>query len=1102
MINDSRRRFLNYGVALVGTNGLSACGGGGEGAAVPEAGSLAVEAGESPSVQASAAQQAVTKVAAKYVPLVQTSTGMTQLTLRGGITGIRPFDCGMVFRQGDWPAGQSAESMQINVLTTWPDGSAKTAIVCGYTYCSSGKDAVVGIRAGLGASGAAIATGALQTAGVTAVIDCGALGKASWATTDWGQPFLTVCQGPVMSSWVYRKKVGTDAHLVAWLEIRCFNNGEIKVIPWIENGYINIAAPTNKAATYQFTLAGKARLGAGLAIDLKHHQRTPLVTGQTMWHWVGTDPGVVPLHDASYLMSTELVPSYYTKLSAGHALVKALPTGYTPLAQGVFTYSSDSMASSGFQQPIGLLPQHDVLHLVADAADRVTTFRAVVQGGYTAGRYGIHYRDENTNRPLRFSDHATRNINSSAGFKDTGGSTTGSYTPKPAGGNPPTWDVAHSPSVGYFAHLLTGHWYFLEECQFAATANYLGNGDNIWLRVGSSGLVQTATGAWQTRASAWDWRSHVQALAITPDADPVPGGVGNSLRQEFVNRAHANIDHFHGRYVAQPNNPFGLILPGETYDGSMSRIAVWQQDFVTAAWGYGKCLGLPVDATRRARMDAFFAWKARSVVGRMGTAADFPLENANRYVLELSASLSHASFAAGAGPWPSSWSAVYASTALLADKVANPLVNPGGNLLAQEYDSIAAAKGMWGNLQMAIAYAVRHAAPGASSAYARMIGASNWSSMLLNQWATSAPVLAVRPSQDPGAVPAWLKGVGVNSVVAIAGSNAGIPPAVLTAWGCMVLVDGTGTFFSSANGGHKDSSDNGVYSIDLTADAPRWTTRIAPSGAVQINVTHYQDGKPSSRHGYQYAHYIPQRNRVMLFGAHGLYGDAWTGTRLDAHTVGSAPLWDKAGSWPNLPEGAYGIARDPRNGNVWVSKGTLWVQSTNSLKTVSTYSGALRWGWQWDEARLRFAGFQWADGQGYGAKAFLAQIMNPDTGAATNITWSSDGETAGSLAEIAANQPGSGAVPAYEASCYDPGNDCFWLYFGNISSQSGAQVFYRITPQSGATGWRMQRVRFGGAQLPLTPSAGIAGRLRYVPRLGGIAIVPHGNAGFYFIRTR
>ena len=44
---------------------------------------------------------------------------------------------------------------------------------------------------------------------------------------------------------MYRKQVGTDAHLVAWLEVRLFPGGLVEILPSIENGYLLVTGPTS-----------------------------------------------------------------------------------------------------------------------------------------------------------------------------------------------------------------------------------------------------------------------------------------------------------------------------------------------------------------------------------------------------------------------------------------------------------------------------------------------------------------------------------------------------------------------------------------------------------------------------------------------------------------------------------------------------------------------------------------------------------------------------------------------------------------------------------------------------------------------------------------
>jgi hypothetical protein len=639
-----------------------------------------------------------------------------------------PFVLGHAFKRGDVPAGSqlvgSIANLQVTPKNAWPDGSLKFAVVAGRAALTANTPLAVALSLGTPAASTALTTADLKATGITAAIGTDTFGSASWSGVDWDAPFMAWVSGPEMSSWIYRKPVGSDVHLVGWLEVRLFAGGAVEVLPWIENGYILVAAPTNKLANYTFSLGGTQRFGA--SIDLKHHQRTVLINGTELAYWLGTDPGVTARADRAYLQASELVPSYSAQVANGAAVVVALVTSYEPLQAGNFNYDSDAMASPGYQDPIGLLPQHDVLYLTSDAP---ATYGAVVRNGYSAGRWGIHYRDESTGRPLKFSDYPHLNIRDSQGFKDNGASTTGQYTPVVSGGNPPQWDIAHSPSVGYLAYLLTGRWYFMEEVQFATATNYLGNGDSSILRDGTKGLVQPCLGAWQTRSTAWDWRARVQALCVTPDAD-------TALRAELIASVESNITHFHGRYVAQSNNPQGWLIGGAYTSGALNVGAPWMEDFVTAAFGYSISLGLPISSTASTKLAAFFQWKAKSVIMRLGPQGAFWYINADPYTMPVSPSTTP-DFVTGTGPWYNSDAELYAA----AFTPPTPWMGSTEGVLAGEI--MPGERALWGNLLPAISYAVRHGVPGANTAYARLIGATNYSN--LSSAFDQHPVWSVQP---------------------------------------------------------------------------------------------------------------------------------------------------------------------------------------------------------------------------------------------------------------------------------------------------------------------------------------------------------------------
>ena len=653
-------------------------------------------------------------------------TGPIQFALSSPInSALAPFCLGYAFRKGHVQAGQTLVSNIANLQVTpknyWPDGSLKFAVVAGSTALTANTPLTASLSSGTPPVAPALTTANLRATGITASIAAGAFGTASWAAADWDSPFQAWVSGPQMSSWVYRKPVGSDAHLVAWLEVRLFAGGAVEVLPWIENGYLMVAGPTNKSATFLFTLGGSQRFSA--AIDLPNHCRTPLVAGTALSHWLGADPQVAIKHDTAYMQATGLVPSYRATVPADSIVINELVTTYTPLQVG---NHSTSMGMAGYHGSIGLLPEWDVLYLTSTSPK---AYDGLIVNAYGAGRYGIHFRDETTQRPLRFSSYPNLVVGEGSAISSSGASSTDSYTPLATGTSPAAWASSHHPSLGFMAYLVTGRWYFMEEVQFVATLSYLKITDTA--RLNAQGIIQSADGANTTRGAAWAIRSLAQAACATPDGD-------TALRNELLASLQANIDWNHARYVAQPNNPYGWVEPYSDYTGVGDGVyfeATWMQDFYTAAFGYAKAMEPAMPAASSQRLTEFFAWKARSIVGRLGGGAptDYLYADAAEYTIAV-APTDTPNFVTGTGPWHANWGAIYADTLKAPNRGTAPGLRGGDFPEATSY---------WGNLQPAIAYAVQHQVPGAVEAYQRMASAANWQQLVSNF--NDNPVWSVQP---------------------------------------------------------------------------------------------------------------------------------------------------------------------------------------------------------------------------------------------------------------------------------------------------------------------------------------------------------------------
>jgi len=663
--------------------------------------------------------------AAAFAAPVPQQRGNFHLDLRSAATGSAlPFTVGQVLRKGDVPEGSTVVSdlaeFQCVVKNRWPDGSAKFAVLSGRADMTSGQVRRVQLHSGTPPQPQPdIGTGELKSRNISAAITYNLSGKAAWAGADWDTPAQTLTTGPQMSSWTYRKPLNANAYLVAWLEVRAYKGGRVEVLPWIENGYLRLKGGGEYSGTATFGLIGGG--GFEQELHLLNHQRAVLASGSTLTYWVGGDPQLTPQHDTDYLMSTRQLPNYGAHTASNSPLFDRLASSYTPLAQADFPVY---MGASGYHPSIGLLPEWDAAYLTSGADPRA--WRAVMINGYAAGRYGIHFRDETTQRPIRFSKYPGLVVADGSGIYNTGSSSVNDYTAPVSGQSPPGYASSHHPSVGAMAYLLSGWNYHLEEAQFLATLNFLKQTDTI--RGKTKGVLETTAGANTTRGAAWALRSLALAANFTPD--------GDALQTEFINSLESNIAHYHQRNVQTPSNPLGLVTPYSNYNGIDDpwESALWMDDFFTASMSYLKDLRVAGGGGAR-KLKEFLDWKFVSVTGRLGGsgAGAYSYQYAAQYIVPY-APHNDTDWKHGTGPWYPSWADVARAMDL-------PVTGAPGDPLVSGYPTDPTA--YWGNLMPAIAYAVDNKAPGAAEGWARVTAASNWPEQ--DRAYDDDPVWSVRP---------------------------------------------------------------------------------------------------------------------------------------------------------------------------------------------------------------------------------------------------------------------------------------------------------------------------------------------------------------------
>jgi len=350
-----------------------------------------------------------------------------------------------------------------------------------------------------------------------------------------------------------------------------------------------------------------------------------------------------------------------------------------------------------------------------------------------------------------------------------------------------------------------------------------------------------------------------------------------------------------------------------------------------------------------------------------------------------------------------------------------------------------------------------------------------------NRYATSFPT-AVRTS-----TPAWRSGLPVGKFVSIPGTSlsalAGYSGGAANPNAWCGFVATPNEWYSALNGGHTDSSDNGVYAIDFTAEAPAWRvvrdpSALAERGAAGTSLPYNADGVPNSRHTYQVLAYCAQRNRLLIPGGYALWQTSGGTKHMDGFDLERGE-WDPAGTYPDNPvimgvPPCPSVATDPRTGDIYVGEWNAdtwlkWNCATNTWSEVNTSCTKGYWGACIDVKRNRLV-----MGADTAHSASIAKLPYFDL--TTLIAGTLDTGLTGQVAR------GSSC-----AITYDPDNDLYYWF-------DSSMAMYIVDPDTGVA-------------TPIAPDVpeainGVWNRFVYFGApIYGIAYYPHFYENVWFMAT-
>lgn len=661
----------------------------------------------------------------------------------------QPFTFGHVFGQGDVPSGFWIDSdltdWQAIPTTYWPDGSVRHAIISGRSTNTTDVATTITLSTTETDPGGTALTqsdlsSVLSGLGATNIV-AGSETITLSSLVSTGAKHRTVCEGPVMSNWIYRKQLTGSNHIVVWFDVRLYMDDSIEIFPWVENGYLTVASPAADTRTYTFNFNGSQRFSA--SIEMKHHTRVALLNNTSSdykhWsYWSGIDPEIEPLHDTDYLISTKMVPNYVGVPNADALAGTGVgPTdGFTQSYQPNWIGNTDAaMGAPGYGGHIGILPAWCATYCAS--GDR-RPYRAVIANGVAAGSWPMHYRDQGTNEWLRFSDWP--NVSWAWSGNPTIPVGTGGTNSNAAP------DRAHQPSIGFLPWLLTGRWYHLDTTLAWLTWSYLWE-SNYVTRNGADFLV-TKDG--QERGRAWVLRTMAHVLAILPDDHPCYPDVKASWeanmaahKSRYVDGtedggAHQNSLGWMGTYSSKSGNN----SPYKEGAGGYWWGAAWMQYIYSMALGIAWDMDVPQSATSKANHQIVrdFAYSLPIQIAGPGTAGTFNYRRLPLYAFPIGED--------NLGVPPETWFTNFEDIYDVVEAYAGggdgaeaaPLQSlPGGNTIY--YGDTLITSDTWARstptafFTPAIAMAVDHGATGASEAWARITGSDSYA-LAATGWAS------------------------------------------------------------------------------------------------------------------------------------------------------------------------------------------------------------------------------------------------------------------------------------------------------------------------------------------------------------------------------
>lgn len=542
--------------------------------------------------------------------------------LAGGYTTF-----GQVFAKGSLAAtedlvariGMTAVPVQIDVKSTWEDGSVKMAVVTlARPALAAGTDVdVVLARASASAAYTNVAAsigGSVDLAAVLEAhrftVDLTPQGKATQSIDVLAALKGAIASGtasfwqdgPLATQARVEVPVGGSLRLV--FDVTAWKNGEISVEAQFNN---DIAmGSTGGAVSYTAVMRMDGAVVANESVTQAQYQNwhrgfssSDIDGGQGLGTpssgWLNIQ------HDIAALQATGAVAGYDLALGTSQSLLNSWMTATqssswnAPLAANGVT---QFMPMAGGRPDIGIVTQANAGWLMTQDA-RAAAY--ALGQAEAAGAIPWHFWNATAGTWLNTDAYPRLWTDGRGGTGSPGSATSGGLTQQVPGNTGWTPDTAHQPELSFIPFLMTGERWILDNLNAQASAAIMAVYPEA--RMNEADLVVR----WQeVRSAAWSLRQIENAAFASPDGSPE--------QAYFRSVADANWSWLVSQipqWTKQQGEAYGW-LPGEY--GIAGATAPWQQDYLAST---------AIAAAKRGSEDAltFLKWQANFLVGRFTNEA-------------------------------------------------------------------------------------------------------------------------------------------------------------------------------------------------------------------------------------------------------------------------------------------------------------------------------------------------------------------------------------------------------------------------------------------------------------------------------------------------